>query len=237
MTANTLIITLNTTTVDAKYFGIIHQITDNSTKQRQPSIYGDIIIWADDRNHPTDHLNDFYIYNISTETEEILIENVFSLKPFIHGNIVAWKEGEFNTNRYSINVLSLQNRSIWSLGYNYTYKHNPVVFGSIICWIEATESETFVFIYNINNNTKNVIFKGNNNAMNGPTIFEKTIVWTERLDGDHDIFVYNMDNGTTRRLFNDSYDQNGPSLYGDRLVYSDHRNGNGDIFILYTKIS
>jgi beta propeller repeat protein len=74
--------------------GIYHavvRVTDDkeeSTIQQYPAIYGNVVVWKDDRNGNWD----IYGYDLSTENEFQITEDVSDQEwPAIYGNTVVWK--------------------------------------------------------------------------------------------------------------------------------------------------
>jgi beta propeller repeat protein len=64
------------------------QITADSNIQQYPAIYGNVVVWKDDRNGNWD----IYGYDLSTENEFQITEDVSDQEwPAIYGNTVVWK--------------------------------------------------------------------------------------------------------------------------------------------------
>jgi beta propeller repeat protein len=81
------------------------QIADNEADQYLRAIYGERIVWADDRyvNLPDNIENmtiqdifkldtDIFIYNISTGEEFYTLAESFQINPAIYGDIVVWED-------------------------------------------------------------------------------------------------------------------------------------------------
>ena len=65
------------------------QITTNEKNQRSPEIYGDIVVWVDERNGN----EDIYGYNLSTQEEfPITTEPHGQSSPAIYQDIVVWAD-------------------------------------------------------------------------------------------------------------------------------------------------
>lgn len=63
------------------------KITDDSSYQAAPDIYGDTVVWQDNRNGNFD----IYSYNLVTEKETQITDNEFDQKqPNLFGNTVVW---------------------------------------------------------------------------------------------------------------------------------------------------
>lgn len=65
------------------------QITTNKSYQGEPAIYGNRIVWADDRNGNWD----IYMYDLSTKKERRITTNPSdSYCPAIYGNRIVWMD-------------------------------------------------------------------------------------------------------------------------------------------------
>ena len=69
-----------------------YQITTDEHNQRLPAIYGDIVVWHDNRNGNWD----IYGYNLSEPEEfQITEDPANQLYPAIYGYIVVWVDKRF----------------------------------------------------------------------------------------------------------------------------------------------
>jgi beta propeller repeat protein len=71
------------------------QITNAQGAQAAPKIYGDVIVWMDDRNDEDEGDNrnnlDIYVYDLSTQEEaQITSDPNFQGNPDIYGDIIIW---------------------------------------------------------------------------------------------------------------------------------------------------
>jgi beta propeller repeat protein len=64
------------------------QITVNNSTRENPAIYGDRIVWEDDRNGSGANI---YMYNLSTSTEtQITVNNSTRENPAMYGDRIVW---------------------------------------------------------------------------------------------------------------------------------------------------
>ena len=80
------------------------QITTDVKDQRSPAIYGDIVVWVDERNGN----EDIYGYYLSTQEEfPITTEPHDQSSPAIYQDIVVWADTRNgNTDIYGFNLLT-----------------------------------------------------------------------------------------------------------------------------------
>lgn len=65
------------------------QITTNTANQDFPAIYGDTVVWEDQRNSKYN----IYGYNLSTSTEfQISTNTAYQSVPAIYGGTVVWQD-------------------------------------------------------------------------------------------------------------------------------------------------
>jgi len=83
--ATTLIIILIAQTMQANEI----QITTDSSNQFSPAIYGDKIVWYDNRNGN----DDIYMYDLKTNTEKRITTDSSSQRyPAIYGDKIVWQD-------------------------------------------------------------------------------------------------------------------------------------------------
>ena len=75
--------------VDGQFTLIETQITNNESAQIDPAIYGDRIVWQDERNGNWD----IYMYNLSISTETRITTNESNqTEPAICGDRIVWQD-------------------------------------------------------------------------------------------------------------------------------------------------
>ncbi len=66
------------------------QITNSESYKRNPAIYGDRIVWEDDRNGRENW--DIHMYDLSTQKETQITNSGSAYNPAIYGDRIVWEE-------------------------------------------------------------------------------------------------------------------------------------------------
>ena len=113
------------------------QITSNSASQEKPDIYGNIIVYQDNRNGNWD----IYMYDLSIQTESQITNNPFSQEyPAIDGSRIVWQDSR-NTNFdsglvtwdiYMYDLLTQTEKRLSASGLN----TQPAISGNRIAYIK-----------------------------------------------------------------------------------------------------
>jgi len=218
------------------------QITTNHSSQEMPAIYGDTIVWEDNRNGEGCTL---YAYNISTSEETPLSDNyVGEFKASIYGDRVVWQyiiDGYPYAHMYNLSTSTETQITV-----NPAWE--PIIYGDkIVCtdgraWLNGnTDSDNAdVYMYDVFTSQETQITT-NESWQGEPAIYKDRIVWKDARNGviysPADIYMYNVTTATETQITDDNYDQYTPDIYEDRIVWSDNRNGAGNWDVYMYNIS
>ena len=112
------------------------RISAVSSNQILPSIDGNLVAWADDRNDPGSSY-DIYLYNLSASTEtQITADPSDQLSPAVSGNRVVWQDTRNANTEIFINGTSPGSEFSLTPGSSEPAE-NPSISGSIVVWDEA----------------------------------------------------------------------------------------------------
>jgi len=98
-----------------------------------PSIYGDRIIWQDERNLDvlTRGIGDLYMYNLSTSKETRLTKSGSARNPSIYNDRIVWQDSR-NENIYMYNLSTQKETQITTSGSAYS----PGIYGDRIVYAD-----------------------------------------------------------------------------------------------------
>jgi TolB protein len=186
--------------------GEVRQITDDQHVQMEPRIYGNTIVWLDNRHgtgerYPYPQPLDVYAYDLSTG-EEKRITAATTVEGYSHpavsGSFVVWTDSRHadpEVVRHATN--------------------EPDYNNEIYMYDLATDEERRVTDY-----------PGNDRY---PTVNGNRIVWL-RQSGyrEADVFVYDLETGQEAQVSHSSYATFHPAIYGDHIAWTDARVSKGN---------
>ncbi|WP_232308493.1 PKD domain-containing protein [Methanosarcina lacustris] len=212
------------------------QITTNESCQTNPAIYGDKIVWQDDRNGN----RDIYMYDLSTSTETRITTNESNQsEPVIYGDKIVWvdelriDDPEIAVDPYfSINnficVYDLSTSTETRLPSGLRI-WNPSIYGDIIVWDQedSIADNNMIVMYDLSTSTSNMIAIERTAS---PDIYKDRIVWTQNYgDFRNHVLMYNISTFTQTELTAEGVHESGsgslPAIYGDRIVWVPPNNG------------
>ena len=188
-------------------------ITTSKGDQVSPAIYGDIIVWQDNRNGNWD----IYGYDLDTKQEFQITTNLGDqCSPTIYAGFVVWEDHRYgNWDIYMYNVLTAQEFQITKDPYSQQF---PAVYKApepqklVVVWMDKRNFNWDIYGYNLPLE-KSAIGDHNEHSEESPAPVH------DELSGVEFPIVTNQNN------------QRSPVVYGDHVVYYDNRNGNWDIFV------
>src|SRR5665647_1000671 len=213
-----ILITGNATADQAQ--GMETQITTNESSQIHPDIYGDKIVWEDNRNDNGSYTNwDIYMYDLSTHKEiQITTNGSNQIHPDIYGDKIVWEDNR-NGNR-NIYMYDLSTSKETRITTNASEHYHPTIYGNTIAF-ERKIDEMFtkdIYIYDLSTSSETRVIKGESDGSyySFPDIYGNRIVYMVEGGGDvvamHDLST-SQDTGIAADAFS-------PDIYGDRIVYS-----------------
>jgi len=202
------------------------QITTNKSNQTKPAIYGDRIVFFDDRSR-WGHYN-IYMYDLSTSGETQIPTSISYYDsdtwPAIYGDRIVWK-GDFNNNgvweNSSIHVYNLST-SKETPNTNSINAFEPDIYGDRLVWTDARNEDGDIYMYNLSIARETQITT-NESTQNNPAIYDDKIVWCDWRNGNNtssksDIYMYNLSTSIETQITTSGLASN-PKIHGDRLVY------------------
>jgi beta propeller repeat protein/parallel beta-helix repeat protein len=213
------------------------QISTNKSNQTLPAIYGDRIVWLDDRNG-SGYCN-IYMYNLSTSREIRISTNnsYFSTGPAIYGDRIVWQEyrktGEI-WDKFDIHMYDLSTSRETQIT-NSGKAAEPAIYEDRIVWMDGRNGKYYdIYMYNIST-CRETRITTNESHQSSPAIYGDIIVWVDSRNGrgynPTDIYMYNLSTSEETQITADDSDQYSPAIYGDKIVWADSRNGKWDIYM------
>ena len=184
--------------------GEIRQITTDEHVQRSPRIYGDTIVWLDNRDEVYEkypHHYDVYAYSLKTG-EERRITTTNSITAYdlaISGSMVVWTDS-----RNDDPASRIQTRP-------------PI-------------QNDDIYLYDLSTNQERQITT-DPGSDSSPVIDNGRIVWTgSRRVREADIFIYDVNTGEETQISKSGYAAHNyyPAICGNRIVWADARISQGN---------
>jgi TolB protein len=205
--------------------GIETQITTNNSNQMYPDIYGERIVWQDDRNgyydpYVYDPNWDIYMYDLSASTETQITTNESNQsEPAIYEDRIVWTDDR--NGNYDIYMYNISTSTETQITTNESNQSEPAIYEDRIVWTddrnENSDAYTVdVYMYNLSTSTETRIADDEGFLEYGPDIFGDKIVYMSEGAGDL-VWVYDL--STAERTFI-AYDAWSPAIYGDRIVWA-----------------
>ena len=213
-------------------------ITTNGSVWGFPAIWGDRIVWLDNRNNngnmPYQSL-DIYMYNFSTsrETRITTTESVIS-SPAIYCDRIIWNDNRNGTGDIYMYDLSTSRETRITTSGSVDYGNAPAIYGDRIVWLDNRNgdgsSNWDIYMYDLSTSRETRITR--DGSASNPVIYGDRIVWSDERNGNgSNIYMYNISTHKETRITTHSAASD-PAISGDRIVWDDYRNGNyGDIYM------
>jgi TolB protein len=216
------------------------QVTTNERNQAIPAIYGDIVVWQDERNGNLD----IYGYSLSTKEEfEITTDSSHQRSPAIYGNTVVWEDNR--NGNWDIYGYNLSTKEEFEITTDINDQLLPAIYGNTVVWEDKRNTVSDIYGYDLSSKEEFQI-TSDESVQSYPRIFGNIIVWEDwrnaYLDLDmfkdenrimyrnYDIYGYDLSTKEEFEITTHESNQEVPAIYGDIVVWQDNRNGNWDIY-------
>lgn len=233
------------------------KVSDSSSHQYCPDIFGDYVVWMDDRhsNEPgMVNKADIYLKDLSSGEEKSLSGTVLTAGcPRIQGNNVVWSDNSSSGNLNDSDVFSYNLSTNHKTQVTNAIKNQrtPAVYGGIIIWEDyrnATDAQYYnadLYMYNIATqqetqltNDDALIGTGENSRLfqGSPAIYGNTVAFQDNVEDPTYGDVMSMDiasKSTANFIGTDGLNstQSRPAIYENTIAWMDYRSGIPNIYI------
>lgn len=223
-------------------------VEEQPDAQLNPNIYGDWLVWQDNRNDDWD----IYAYNLSLDSDGNDVPNYMEtpqleddpalvhvtktpgtqLNPDIWGDTVVWSD--LRCCNFDIWAYTFSNDTEWQVTDNPATQWRPAIYGDHVVWSDDRNGHSDIYMANISRPEETRLSVSTWNDM-GAKIDNGKVVWYSYFgspgqDEFSDIFYFNIDKWSRSNITDDRPIQYSPDVYGDTIVWHDNRQTNWEIF-------
>ena len=116
------------------------QITTDGSDQLYPAIYGDKIVWYDDRNGNWD----IYMYDLLTSTETQITDNSDQFFSVIYGDRIIWQD--YRNGNHDIYMYDLLTSTETPITTNSFTQQFPAMHGDKIVWYDNRNGNNDIYM-------------------------------------------------------------------------------------------
>ena len=190
------------------------RITEYTSGQPEPQIYGDKIVWTDWRSG----YSDIYMYDLSTGQEtQITMDSTLQRYPSIYGDRIVWMVEEPGIG-WGVYVYDLSIKKETRIGKG----GNPIIYGDKVVYADGWR----IYLYDLSTGQKIQITTGENHA-GSPYIYGDKVVWF----GWGGVHVYDLSTRQDTQITTNPINMYYPAIYDNNIIWTDMRSGNEDIYM------
>jgi beta propeller repeat protein len=184
------------------------RITTHGTAYN-PDIYGDKIVWQDNRNGNWD----IYIFDLSAKTEIHTTNLTDQTAPAIYENLVVWEDERNGGHDIYVEDLSAKKQSRVSKSGE---AHNPSIYGTKMVWQDERNGSSNIYMYDLS--TKKETQITTSGTAYKPDIYGNIVVWEDERNRNNDIFIYDLSTQKETQISTIGTADD-PRIYGNKIVW------------------
>ena len=197
-------------------------ISTGPNDQSFPSVYGNIVAWADNRTGESD----IAFMDTTSQKTTTLTKPGMQTDPRIYGKFIAYLNNGTDINLYDIET---GKESMVVPG---TIKMEPAISDRGVVWTDyrrgTNDPDIQMFDFKILADMS--ISSGPFNQTN-PSISKDNIVWTDNRNGNYNVYLFNTTTKKEKAITDDKIDHSSPDVSGNYVIFTDKRNGHLDVFL------
>ena len=215
------------------------QITHDSWFTKNPAIYGDRIVWWENRlDNNNNAIDNIHMYDLLTSQETQITNNngaVNYSSPAIFDNRILWEEdhdlggGLWNHNIYMYDLSTSQETQITTSGSAHS---SPAIYGDRIVYVDYRNGKDDLYMYDLS--TSKEIQISTSGSAYDPGIYNDRIVWkdgrNQEMPSAGHVYMYDLSTSNEIQISTSRF-VSSPQIYGDRIVWVDNSNGKSNIYM------
>jgi beta propeller repeat protein len=191
------------------------RITNHGTASN-PAIYGDKIVWQDNRNGNWD----IYAYDLLTKKESYVKDKLNKIQPAIYGNKIVYINNDTDVYVYDLSTkmkILLHSSPYFDVG-------EPAIYGNLVAWdyVMPDALDSKIVTYDLNTHQSDSFGMG----VWEPAIYGKRITYVcyNDIDLGFDVAVRDLSTSQDTWITEGGTAYNA-DIYGNKIVWDDNRNG------------
>ncbi|OPX64528.1 MAG: PKD domain protein [Methanoregula sp. PtaU1.Bin006] len=210
-------------------------ISNTSVRHWEPAIFGDYIVWSDDRTGD----RNIYLYNIATGSEYQITDGpVGELQPVISGHYLSWVDDRFSSfgNEYDVVLYDLDTGITIRIGNETGDQTNPDIDGDLVVWQDARNGDFTdnIYLYSISGDTVLQVSDSDGSQIM-PHVSDNVIVWENGSYWPPMVSVYDYaGNQTIFQPVNFGMDEEQiePAIDNNHIVWVDTHEGTYLVYMM-----
>ena len=221
-----------------------HNLSDDSSWQMHPAIWGDLVVWEDYRDDPLgswaspgNRNSNIYLHDLSSgDTVRLTHNDSSQVNPDIWENYVVWED--YRNGDPDIYLLDLDHPEEPLRITPDGAQKRPRIHGGRVVWEDYRDDHSYgdIYMYDIITGVETSI-STEKTIQRAPSIYGDRIVWMDYRnfwDGAYpsmaaDIFIYDIAQGIEWPLAEGERHQRDPSIYQDTVVWTERIDGSNSI--------